>query len=58
MTQIVHFLTNAGPVRSLATKISFIQGPLLYSGRKYACKSTIQSEVIYLTREGDKVNNS
>ena len=59
MTQVVHFLTNIGPDSSLATKISYIQGPLPFytAEESNACKSTIQNELIYLTREGDKVNN-
>ena len=45
------FLTNIGPDSSLATKIWPL--PFYTAEESNACKSTIQSEVIYLTREGD-----
>ena len=55
MTQVDHFLTNIGPDSSLATKIRPL--PFYTAEESNACKSLVQSEVIYLTREGDQVNN-
>ena len=53
------FFNQYRPCSRLATRISYIQGPLPFytAEESNACKSTIQSELIYLTREGDKVNN-
>ena len=48
-------LTNIGPDSRLATKIRPL--PFYTAEESNACKSLIQNEVIYLTREGDQVNN-
>ena len=59
MTQIVHFFNQYRPCSRLATRISYIQGPFPFIQRKKVmlARAQYKNELIYLTREGDKVNN-
>ena len=59
MTQIVHFLTNIGPVADLQPEFPTSKDPFPFIQRKKVmlARAQYKNELIYLTREGDKVNN-
>ena len=48
---------QVGDVFLTATSLGLGLEPRCTTEISNACRGTIQSEVIYLTREGDKVNN-